>query len=65
MHGQMEQLATVTEQLDEQHLLLKEGSRQLRAFSRRIATGKRACAAARIDCCCCVTQYTIRATVFD
>jgi hypothetical protein len=32
-------LANVTEQLDEQHLLLKEGSKQLRAFARRIATG--------------------------
>ena len=40
MHGQMGQLAGTTERLDEQRVLLQQGSKQLRAFARRIATDK-------------------------
>lgn len=40
MHRQMDQLANTVEVLDEQHLLLRQGSLQLRAFARRIATDK-------------------------
>ena len=42
MHEQNEQLGRTIETLDEQGLLLKEASVQLRAFARRMASGSEA-----------------------
>lgn len=53
MHEQTEQLGRTIDTLDEQNLLLKEASLQLRAFARRIASGK------GWRCCCCVLARSL------
>eukprot|EP01108_Squamamoeba_japonica_P005222 TRINITY_DN4102_c0_g1_i1.p1 TRINITY_DN4102_c0_g1~~TRINITY_DN4102_c0_g1_i1.p1 ORF type:complete len:244 (-),score=113.17 TRINITY_DN4102_c0_g1_i1:24-755(-) len=60
MHGQMGQLAGTTEQLDEQRLLLAQGSKQLRAFARRIATDKIIMA-----CLCCAVLLVVVLIALD